>query len=133
MKLTTGQSKSISIHALREESDPGAASGLPSQDDFYPRPPRGERQNTATDIISGEVFLSTPSARRATAMRRRVATASTISIHALREESDPKLVEIPDLLAVFLSTPSARRATIIVAVGAYRAVFLSTPSARRAT
>ena len=57
------------------------------------------------------VFLSTPSARRATGTRWKCSTAVRISIHALREEGD----EPPELSAEgsdkFLSTPSARRAT----------------------
>ena len=56
----------ISIHALREEGD--------DEDVIYDEPT--------------EVFLSTPSARRATepccSSRRRIC----ISIHALREEGD---------------------------------------------
>ena len=58
-----------------------------------------------------EVFLSTPSARRATIIARAVGMTVEISIHALREEGDA-----PNDLAIlcgdrFLSTPSARRAT----------------------
>ena len=56
-----------------------------------------------------------------------------ISIHALREEGDTQAIVAARKIERFLSTPSARRATIwpimIVAV----ASFLSTPSARRAT
>ena len=56
----------ISIHALREEGDRLAAINkkLP------------------------EVFLSTPSARRATDRIKKRRKASGISIHALREEGD---------------------------------------------
>ena len=39
--------------------------------------------------LSQEVFLSTPSARRATDRRAESAEAAVISIHALREEGDP--------------------------------------------
>ena len=104
--------RQISIHALREEGDLHQA----TEDDDYP------------------LFLSTPSARRATGPavladagvryfyprpprggrplrswtshpRRR------ISIHALREEGD-RCPPLEQLFAVqFLSTPSARRAT----------------------
>ena len=100
---------------------------------FYPRPPRGGRQPTSCRKTKLSRFLSTPSARRATAL----ATGASIS-------------------SGFLSTPSARRATqrgfynirpahdfyprpprggrletevlVLVDCG-----FLSTPSARRAT
>ena len=56
----------ISIHALREEGDL-ALSSRPYQ---------------------SAIFLSTPSARRATAGALGTAYASNISIHALREEGD---------------------------------------------
>ena len=124
----------ISIHALREEGDSSASS-------------------SSTSVL---IFLSTPSARRATnASCRRSADKSnfyprpprggrpsgnftpaellTISIHALREEGDKQTFPLTTTTVQFLSTPSARRAT-----GARREVwrqyiFLSTPSARRAT
>ena len=57
----------ISIHALREEGDPAAASSIPSTTDFYPRPPRGGRRFTSDHFSVVDKFLSTPSARRATA------------------------------------------------------------------
>ena len=82
--------RAISIHALREEGDlPGVV---------HPRPLAG--------------FLSTPSARRATAFRRDLRQRPDISIHALREEGDvgTQLSGGKDG-EVFLSTPSARRAT----------------------
>ena len=79
---------------------------------FYPRPPRGGRLAKAVSWIGGIIFLSTPSARRAT----------TCKFFQLAR------------IVIFLSTPSARRAThnfsglLLVAI-----LFLSTPSARRAT
>ena len=79
----------ISIHALREEGDGCSTTTTPSQTYFYPRPPRGGRPNGNTIYDGVEVFLSTPSARRATAQAERE--------FALWSE--------------FLSTPSARRAT----------------------
>ena len=56
-------------------------------------------------------FLSTPSARRATAGPARLIDLLGISIHALREEGDPGLNVDPGNASEFLSTPSARRAT----------------------
>ena len=79
----------ISIHALREEGDATVT-----------QQPRGT-----------SIFLSTPSARRATG-------AVTTSVETLQE---------------FLSTPSARRATDKMELDSKGNVFLSTPSARRAT
>ena len=79
----------ISIHALREEGD------YPSKilrfcfRYFYPRPPRGGRPVKPLLALHIALFLSTPSARRAT-----IACA------------------MPEPEVLFLSTPSARRATI---------------------
>ena len=103
------------------------------------------------------IFLSTPSARRATGIATAPTTALIgISIHALREEGDPARSTISTswsyfyprpprggrpwysshLLSLFqfLSTPSARRATpsALPLITELRK-FLSTPSARRAT
>ena len=102
----------ISIHALREEGD--------------------------GKLYCGEcgrlIFLSTPSARRATERLRVPRLSSqnfyprpprggrragiskppmlqTISIHALREEGDADGCSAECAVLVFLSTPSARRAT----------------------
>ena len=56
----------ISIHALREEGDVFPAGDSPLANDFYPRPPRGGRRAARIAAYKGWVFLSTPSARRAT-------------------------------------------------------------------
>ena len=102
------------------------------------------------------LFLSTPSARRATGPRMGSRSVCGISIHALREEGD--VLHVLDALPVsdfyprpprggrpyflvifkpgkeFLSTPSARRATGRHGSRApLKPEFLSTPSARRAT
>ena len=124
----------ISIHALREEGDvSGFMDGL-DFDDFYPRPPRGGRPFKYVAPVAGALFLSTPSARRATSLSTMSRMNHAISIHALREEGDrPGVLHIGHTFQ-FLSTPSARRAT----GGAFSWLqkiykFLSTPSARRAT
>ena len=80
--------KDISIHALREEGD----------------------LFTVAVAAGRDLFLSTPSARRATGRRRGWFRASA-----------------------FLSTPSARRATSMRCFTLTAVIFLSTPSARRAT
>ena len=56
----------ISIHALREEGDNSFQCSQSSRLDFYPRPPRGGRLPTNALIVRVCIFLSTPSARRAT-------------------------------------------------------------------
>ena len=84
--LPSGQR--ISIHALREEGDQAALDmgkattnfyprpprgGRPAVvcesmllSYFYPRPPRGGRPKTISILHGRTIFLSTPSARRAT-------------------------------------------------------------------
>ena len=58
------------------------------------------------------LFLSTPSARRATrGTFCFIRTSFVISIHALREEGDGTTAYRPRVWQTFLSTPSARRAT----------------------
>ena len=102
----------ISIHALREEGD----SACPAL------------------VGSAQEFLSTPSARRATAIIVSVGLILSnfyprpprggrpsltgngrepeyISIHALREEGDQEWADKMGIAKQFLSTPSARRAT----------------------
>ena len=56
----------ISIHALREEGDGASIILSHFAVDFYPRPPRGGRLSTNRSPAATRVFLSTPSARRAT-------------------------------------------------------------------
>ena len=79
--------------------------------DFYPRPPRGGRQDefeklekareisihalreegdktSSKSLKKLEKFLSTPSARRATSDAQPTGIEYVISIHALREEGD---------------------------------------------
>ena len=81
--------QAISIHALREEGDALALHGRgASKGDFYPRPPRGGRRSKRRGFHCPMVFLSTPSARRATGQLIRPDASMEISIHALREEGD---------------------------------------------
>ena len=78
----------ISIHALREEGDRGGGLYPPIMGYFYPRPPRGGRRRADSLHEAVHEFLSTPSARRATANLRENRVSLEISIHALREEGD---------------------------------------------
>ena len=117
----------ISIHALREEGDLWPFCGPPCRVDFYPRPPRGGRQTlaliaaiftnfyprpprggrrlTAQVVVVQKAFLSTPSARRATAERLPLDGEELISIHALREEGDVVQPLTHDLLVNFYPRP----------------------------
>ena len=105
----------ISIHALREEGDILVTGNSLPQRYFYPRPPRGGRLAASTNSGSQCSFLSTPSARRATTekpLRCRPwmdfyprpprggrlwqhyadTDYTPISIHALREEDDTRVL-----------------------------------------
>ena len=55
---------------------------------FYPRPPRGGRLHRQRSSAGFTLFLSTPSARRATYELKLLGIDTVISIHALREEGD---------------------------------------------
>ena len=59
----------ISIHALREEGDVATPRLKCAPLNFYPRPPRGGRLVKLESSIERQLFLSTPSARRATQKR----------------------------------------------------------------
>ena len=125
----------ISIHALREEGD------LPEKDrqavrsiSIHALREEGDTKSPHTSFWLS-IFLSTPSARRATTLTLRSGRhhfnfyprpprggrhtllmvelrIKIISIHALREEGDAQIeVKVFDDF-LFLSTPSARRATL---------------------
>ena len=81
-------SVSISIHALREEGDSSPIFKKVAILNFYPRPPRGGRPHLSMSNLTIDIFLSTPSARRATVVLALEAIGFAISIHALREEGD---------------------------------------------
>ena len=59
---------------------------------FYPRPPRGGRRFVFGLKVTPTLFLSTPSARMATAVMADGRADQRISIHALREEGDARII-----------------------------------------
>ena len=100
---------------------------------FYPRPPRGGRREGSRVNDPCRVFLSTPSARRATATARKKVLRA-ISFYPRPPRGGRRGARRPSIRRVlFLSTPSARRATRPSTGGISDFFFLSTPSARRAT
>ena len=125
---------------------------------FYPRPPRGGRQECKKLGTSSKHFYPRPPRGGRRHQMHNGTKTKKISIHALREEGDPFRASAADATTTFLSTPSARRATcrshclrpvvLEISIHALREegdsyhmrgqaadiiVFLSTPSARRAT
>ena len=101
----------ISIHALREEGDPSLVNSNLDLFLFLSTP--SARRATIPPQATGGIliFLSTPSARRATLAELQNIMMRAISIHALREEGDKSLLATASFGCSFLSTPSARRAT----------------------
>ena len=123
----------ISIHALREEGDPVLRHHRPEEPiSIHALREEGD-DSPRTDQNGKLLFLSTPSARRATVLLHTVQAEPHISIHALREEGDSSSFTLPSSFRIFLSTPSARRATCLSVISTPSWSFLSTPSARRAT
>ena len=101
----------ISIHALREEGDSAVLPVLPLS----------------------EGFLSTPSARRATAMLCFLRLLPSYFYPRPPRGGRRRFITCSTSAKLFLSTPSARRATGQCFSGVVGGGFLSTPSARRAT
>ena len=127
--------QNISIHALREEGDPCGLRPLPGEADFYPRPPRGGRPHRhheprRSDSISihalreegdasgdrpqklSMIFLSTPSARRATSSSVAKPMACSDFYPRPPRGGRQRIAQHLVQRLLFLSTPSARRATI---------------------
>ena len=124
----------ISIHALREEGDRDYLTSNRILPLFLSTPSaRRATQDNQQGVLSA-VFLSTPSARRATLSIILPSYQFMISIHALREEGD-KRSSVLDQSAPVISIHALREEGDLVVLFATRIApkFLSTPSARRAT
>ena len=103
---------SISIHALREEGDRCATRRSCRLPIFLSTPSaRRATWGARREVWRQYIFLSTPSARRATDTHVMLFPVHVISIHALREEGDRGQGFSGVVGGGFLSTPSARRAT----------------------
>ena len=102
----------ISIHALREEGDlpDHRPAFMCTMISIHALREEGDRRGILCYTIA-VLFLSTPSARRATLLQRLPRQNQDISIHALREEGDFPTCAGQGRRYPFLSTPSARRAT----------------------
>ena len=153
--VKSGGLSSISIHALREEGDAASASSSAIWANFYPRPPRGgrlvairsdngilnfyprpPRGGRRSRLDAGPpagIFLSTPSARRATTRRPRSNPQCGISIHALREEGDGQAACPGFHIGYFYPRPPRGGRQSPSPALCTPSLFLSTPSARRAT
>ena len=96
----------ISIHALREEGDVSPFTWLMLFARISIHALR-EEGDTGGEIQMGDAvkFLSTPSARRATAARSASRSGDLISIHALREEGDAAAIMAFTALVDFYPRP----------------------------
>ena len=101
----------ISIHALREEGD----------------------TNGLVAFANGYIFLSTPSARRATMPHPHLTRDEAISIHALREEGDDRPGCGHQVWRISIHALREEGDAMLFFSGSKHRKFLSTPSARRAT
>ena len=101
---------------------------------FYPRPPRGGRHAARVDPTTADLFLPTPSARRATRRFFRYGSGHIrISTHALREEGDEYIPTGLSKLDNFYPRPPRGGRLRPVSLLSSAPLFLPTPSARRAT
>ena len=171
--------RAISIHALREEGDDPSAGRWRRVHNFYPRPPRGGRRLSCRHLLDAvqisihalreegdrrrsastialKLFLSTPSARRATRFCWRpgggpwhfyprpprggrlldfdvLIGTDEISIHALREEGDLVIFFLFLLLPISIHALREEGDGVKHRCPVKLRQFLSTPSARRAT
>ena len=82
------KSFTISIHALREEGDKKSMHRATQRTIFLSTPSARRATKKEAIIHTLRAFLSTPSARRATCSRSSRRCGNVISIHALREEGD---------------------------------------------
>ena len=106
------RARAISIHALREEGDFLTCRVYNMHKNFYPRPPRGGRQQFPLFWLILLLFLSTPSARRATTSATKNGTKySNFYPRPPRGGRQACTGENRRTGRKFLSTPSARRAT----------------------
>ena len=84
----------ISIHALREEGDRPTTIERCLDWIFLSTPSARRATNQRAILDSVAKFLSTPSARRATWVTPEELKEYTISIHALREEGDRRRLAV---------------------------------------
>ena len=123
----------ISIHALREEGDNSHVLSPFLIILFLSTP--SARRATFFQIFNFiiKAFLSTPSARRATVHLVFRVQAADISIHALREEGDLETMAFHSSGRISIHALREEGDSCTWSFASRQQIFLSTPSARRAT
>ena len=126
--------QAISIHALREEGDLFCVGSTMPPYLFLSTP--SARRATRFFCRAGYFdlrFLSTPSARRATKPKPQQHVEQVYFYPRPPRGGRQMPSQMFSFASSFLSTPSARRATLMAGLSTFWSLFLSTPSARRAT
>ena len=128
-----GRGGHISIHALREEGDALPSKKFTVSNNFYPRPPRGGRLVGSLSADDELLFLSTPSARRATCLSVQRLCVYVYFYPRPPRGGRPGHAGNQRRLLYFYPRPPRGGRHLMVAMRAKAERFLSTPSARRAT
>ena len=100
---------------------------------FLSTPSARRATNHVSQMGSSAIFLSTPSARRATADDDAHGLIFEISIHALREEGDVRLADTSNTYEISIHALREEGDFLGLSEDDMQEIFLSTPSARRAT
>ena len=126
------KSRAISIHALREEGDGPWLQRQGAPGNFYPRPPRGGRLPGGFSFAREKKFLSTPSARRATAVKEKLDDRADFYPRPPRG-GRRSMIRSTLMSLYFYPRPPRGGRQISFSISSGISIFLSTPSARRAT
>ena len=112
LHVGSAQAFNISIHALREEGDVPSGICVPGVPVFLSTPSaRRATASVAPILLAMAYFYPRPPRGGRPVVRAGDAATVPISIHALREEGDQSNSNLREHSIQFLSTPSARRAT----------------------
>ena len=103
--LKKGLARWVSIHAPRVGSDQPRTLDIHQAPCFNPRPPSGERLQSASDKKAVELFQSTPPEWGATVCPRAYSSESVVSIHAPRVGSDSACIFASSHFIVSIHAP----------------------------
>ena len=134
LHVGSAQAFNISIHALREEGDVPSGICVPGVPVFLSTPSaRRATASVAPILLAMAYFYPRPPRGGRPVVRAGDAATVPISIHALREEGDLAAASACQSAAISIHAlrEEGDTLTINIPAGAYQ--FLSTPSARRAT
>ena len=124
----------ISIHALREEGDNGKVGATTISSLFLSTPSarRATRRCSGKSVLSRDFYPRPPRGGRRRHFRR-VIVGADISIHALREEGDQRVRHVTQTTKISIHALREEGDGSTTSTSGAFTIFLSTPSARRAT